>query len=89
MREITDPNIRPMSSYVFNICIDGDTMILPRCSERLSSTTDLTMSKATPIKYKTMFAWGCSDHTEMCRDACSLLCSTTDSVNTDDNPLSC
>ena len=30
MREITDPDIRPMSSRVYDLCIDGDTLIIPR-----------------------------------------------------------
>ena len=58
MREITDPDSRRISSYVFDMCIDGDTMIIPRCSEKtVSSTTGLTMSKAAPIKYKKIFVW--------------------------------
>ena len=30
VREITDPNIRPISSYVHDMCIDGDMLIIPR-----------------------------------------------------------
>ena len=34
MGEITDPNIRPMSSWVYDMCIDGDTLIIPRSQEK-------------------------------------------------------
>ena len=34
VREITDPNIRPISSYVHDMCIDGDTLIIPIYNEK-------------------------------------------------------
>ena len=34
VREITDPNIRPESSHVYDMCIDGDTLIIPRYDEK-------------------------------------------------------
>ena len=34
MREITDPDIRPISSYVFDMCIDNDILIIPRYDEK-------------------------------------------------------
>ena len=34
VREITDPDIRPKSSWISDMCIDGDTLIIPRRSEK-------------------------------------------------------
>ena len=34
MREMTDPDIRPKSSAVDDMCIDGDTLIIPRYDEK-------------------------------------------------------
>ena len=34
MREITDPDIRPQEDFVFDMSIDGDTLIIPRTSEK-------------------------------------------------------
>ena len=33
IREITAPGIRPRKGSVFDMCIDGDTLIIPRCEE--------------------------------------------------------
>ena len=33
MREITDPDIRP-ESYVYDMCIDSDTLIIPRYDKK-------------------------------------------------------
>ena len=34
MREITDPNIRPLKDYVYDMCVDGDTLITLRFEEK-------------------------------------------------------
>ena len=34
MREITDPDIRPKSSWVYDMYIDGDDLIIPRYHEK-------------------------------------------------------
>ena len=34
MREITDPDIRRKSSWVRDMCVDGDTLIIPRYDEK-------------------------------------------------------
>ena len=34
MSGITDPDIRPRKDNVYDMCIDGDTLIIPRCGDK-------------------------------------------------------
>ena len=34
MGEIIDPDFRQISSWVYDMCMDGDALIIPRCDQK-------------------------------------------------------